>query len=178
MITKKQRWLGWLGALAITLLAVQWVDSGEAPPAAPVDQGAQLSMARAAPAAAQGDSVSAAEIRLERLRREPYPPLKSDLFRSDVPLPVRESDGYTEGGKPIRPTGPPPAPPLPFSYMGKMLEDGQTLVFLTRGDRNYVVRKGSTIDGQYRVDGIGERTMVLTYLPARAKQSLAIGSAP
>jgi len=178
VITKKQRWMGWLGALAITLLAVRWVGTGEEQPSAPAVTSGQTESTHAAAVGTQVDGTSASDIRLDRLKREPYPALKSDLFKGDLPVGLRDSDAYTEEGKPRRPLGPPPLPPLPFAYMGKMLDDGQILVFLTRGDRNYVVRKGSTIDGQYRVDDIRERSMMLTYLPARAKQSLAIGSAP
>jgi len=179
VITKKQRWWGLLGTLALTLLAVQWVDSGEAPPATPSGGSAQAD-APATVNARAGATEPVADLRLERLKREPYPALKNDLFRGDTPL--AESDDpenlIAEGGKPRRPTGPPPPTPLPFAYMGKMLDDGEIVVFLTRGDRNYVVRKGATLDGQYRVDAIHDRTMVLTYLPGKAKQSLAIGSAP
>jgi hypothetical protein len=120
-------------------------------------------------------------VRLDLLRREPYPALKSDPFKAEGEAgldPGSDSDSFEGGVGGRRSSGPPPPPPLPFTYMGKMLEDGKTVVFLTRGDRNYVVRQGATIDGQYRVDQIGARTMVLTYLPAKAKQTLAIGSAP
>lgn len=178
MITKRQRWGALLGTLALTLLAVRWVDSGEAPPAATAAESAQTD----APAANNARGAAAetvAELRLERLKREPYPALKNDLFRGDTMRAQSDDvENLAEGGKPRRPTGPPPPPPLPFAYMGKMLDDGEIVVFLTRGDRNYVVRKGATIDGQYRVDAIHDRTMVLTYLPAKAKQSLTIGSAP
>jgi hypothetical protein len=177
----KLRWWGWAGALALTLVAIQWVDSGEAPPsrdAAIVESTAPAESTREArPAGTQ--SSAASEIRLDRLQREPYPPLKSDPFRGDLALdPISGAEGIEGTGAGQRNTGPQAPPPLPFTYMGKMLEDGKTLVFLTRGDRNYVVRKGATLDGLYRVDEIGARTMELTYLPAKVKQSLAIGSAP
>jgi hypothetical protein len=65
---------------------------------------------------------------------------------------------------------------LPFAFIGKLIDDGKTIVFLTKADRNYVVRLGDTIDGTYRVDEIGEQSMTLTYLPLESKQSLAVGS--
>ncbi len=173
-----RRWWGWLAAVVLAVLAFQWVDSADAPPArGAVDLAPTEPTRGASPAGTSAPVVT--EIRLERLRREPYPPLKSDPFRGDLAFDPDSpaTDGFGGGGS-QRSAGPPPPPPVPFTYMGKMLEDGETVVFLTRGDRNYVVRKGATIDGQYRVDAIGPRTMVLTYLPARAKQSLAIGSAP
>jgi hypothetical protein len=173
----RRRW-GWLAAIVLAVLAIQWGDSADAPPA-----GDAVDLAPAQPP--RGASIAGTpapvvtEIRLDRLRREPYPPLKSDPFRGDLAFDPDSpaGDAFGSGGG-QRAAGPPPPPPVPFAYMGKMLEGGETVVFLTRGDRNYVVRKGATIDGQYRVDAIGPRTMVLTYLPAKAKQSLAIGSAP
>ena len=173
----RRRW-GWLAAIVLAVLAIQWGDSADAPPARDaVDLAPAQPPRGASPAGTPAPVVT--EIRLDRLRREPYPPLKSDPFRGDLAFDPDSpaGDAFGSGGG-QRAAGPPPPPPVPFAYMGKMLEGGETVVFLTRGDRNYVVRKGATIDGQYRVDAIGPRTMVLTYLPARAKQSLAIGSAP
>jgi hypothetical protein len=173
-----RRWWGWLAAVVLAVLAIQWVDSADAPPARDAVDLAPVHPPRGASTAGTPAPV-VTEIRLDRLRREPYPPLKSDPFRGDLAFDPDSPAGDALGsGGGQRSAGPPPPPPVPFAYMGKMLEGGETVVFLTRGDRNYVVRKGATIDGQYRVDAIGPRTMVLTYLPAKAKQSLAIGSAP
>ena len=74
---------------------------------------------------------------------------------------------------------PPPAPqtpPLPFSFMGKLIDPHTTFVFLVNGDRNHAVKAGDTIDGVYRVEEIGEETLTLAYLPLNTRQSLAIGS--
>ena len=59
--------------------------------------------------------------------------------------------------------------------MGKLIDADTTIVFLTTGDRNHSVRLGDIIDGTYRVEEIGERTMTLTYLPLDSKQPLALG---
>lgn len=177
MITRKHfRW-GLLGALALTLLAVQWVNNEEAPPSPARERASRAEPVRGA-AGAQAEATPAPELNLNRLRRERYPESKSDLFKSDLWLSTLDPADPTGSAQQERRTGPPPPPPLPFAYMGKMLEGGQTVVFLTRGDQNFVVRKGQTLDRQYRVDQISDRTMVLTYLPGRVKQSLAIGSAP
>lgn len=176
--TRRGWW--WAAALVLTVLAIRWVDSGEAPLSgdAGVSEAVVPAEAGRASTAAGAPPPVTAELHLDRLRREPYPALKSDPFKGDLAFdPAAPGEGFA-GGAGQGSSGTPPPPPVPFAYMGKMLEDGETVVFLTRGDRNYVVRKGATLDGQYRVDAIGPRTMVLTYLPAKAKQSLAIGSAP
>lgn len=176
------RWWGWAGLAVLVVLAIRWVDGGEAPPAREAAVLEPSTPPEAARATAPAPTRATAELAVDRLRREPYPALTSDPFKSDLELDSPGGEGGFGGGTGAQRAGggggSPPPPPLPFTYMGKMLEDGETVVFLTKGDRNYLARKGATLDGQYRVDAIGPRTMVLTYLPAKAKQSLAIGSAP
>lgn len=75
------------------------------------------------------------------------------------------------------PLAPPPpmAPPLPFTFIGKAAADGVWEVFLARGDKTYVVRTKTVIDGAYRVDSIAPPFMSLTYLPLNQVQQLNIG---
>ena len=70
-------------------------------------------------------------------------------------------------------TGKPTAPPLPFRYLGKMIEDGKLAVFLARGDESLSVKAGTRI-GEYRVDRITDREVVFTYLPLKTKQKLPL----
>jgi len=88
-----------------------------------------------------------------------------DLFYVDKPPPP----------KPRKPE-PPRAPPLPFTYMGKMIENGQLTIFLTRGDKPYDVHSGDVLDGEYHVDVINPPLMEMTYMPLKEKQSLNIGA--
>jgi len=74
--------------------------------------------------------------------------------------------------------GPPPkavAPRLPFTVLGKKLEDGMWQVFLSRDERILVVKTHDTIDNAYRVDEIRPPVMTLTYLPLQQRQLVAIG---
>ncbi|HEX4928035.1 MAG TPA: hypothetical protein VFV74_08560 [Burkholderiales bacterium] len=75
-------------------------------------------------------------------------------------------------GVPTPPTKP-TAPPLPFRYLGKMIEDGKLNVFLARGDESLSVRAGSRI-GEYRVDKVNDHEVVFTYLPLKTKQRLPL----
>lgn len=70
---------------------------------------------------------------------------------------------------------PPTAPPLPFQFLGKAAADGQWEVYLGRGEQTFVVRKGTQIDGAYRVDNIAPPTLTITYLPMNQVQQLHIG---
>jgi Tfp pilus assembly protein PilP len=67
----------------------------------------------------------------------------------------------------------PEAPPLPFKYLGKMVEDGKLSVFLTNGDESITVHAGERV-GDYRVDKITEAEVRFTYLPLKTKQSLPL----
>lgn len=74
-----------------------------------------------------------------------------------------------QGAKPEKPV----APPLPFRYLGKMIEDGKLKVFLARGDESLTVRAGQKL-GEYRVDRVTDAEVVFTYLPLKTKQSLPL----
>lgn len=161
-ITQKQRWVLLTGALVLTLAAVAWVSQTGQEPVA------QVELPRPAARHAAPRPGGQAAIRLDKLKRTPLEGEVADLFKSKtwyVPPP------------PPKPAPPPPpsAPPLPFTYMGKLLEDGKVTVFLARQDRNYLAREGDTIDGTYRVDEIRAPLMTLTYLPLNIKQTLQIG---
>ena len=65
----------------------------------------------------------------------------------------------------------PAAPPLPFKYVGRMLDGDKHAVFLMRGDESLSVAAGDTI-GEYRVDKVTELEISFTYLPLKTKQSL------
>ncbi len=64
-------------------------------------------------------------------------------------------------------------PPLPFAYLGKLIEDGKLAVFLSRGGESLSVAQGDTI-GEYRVDSVSETEVTFTYLPLKTKQKLPL----
>ena len=74
---------------------------------------------------------------------------------------------------------PPPAPmapPLPFAFMGSYrAEGGGSTYFLTAGDRVYDVKVGDTLDNTYSVDGVKSGQLLLTYMPLKIQQSIAVG---
>ncbi len=73
----------------------------------------------------------------------------------------------------------PTAPPLPYIYLGKKIEDGVCEVYLGRGEQSLIVREKTVIDGTWRVDKITFQpptmTMTITYLPLNQAQLLNIG---
>ena len=91
-------------------------------------------------------------------KAKPKPP----VARFDPPPPV------------IVPPPPPQAPPLPFAYLGKMIDGDMTTVFLTQKDRTHIVRLGDVIENQYKLETIDERKVTFTYLPLQQTQQLIL----
>ncbi len=73
------------------------------------------------------------------------------------------------------PPPPPTAPPLPFVFMGSYKTQGAATYFLTAGDRVYDVKIGDTLDNTYSVDGVKSGQLMLTYMPLKIQQTLAVG---
>jgi hypothetical protein len=125
------------------------------------------SQAPAAPASRIDARVRVPELDLSRLERPEEEGAKVDVFA--VPVPQEEKSTQPQG-KPARPQ----APPLPFAYLGRMLEDGKLAVFLARGAESYSVKAGDTIGGEYRVDAVTDKEVTFTYLPLKTKQRLPL----
>lgn len=82
---------------------------------------------------------------------------------------------------PPAPPAPPPAPvtpPLPFTYMGQLVEDGKPLYILARADRVITVQAGDNIDKTYRLDSVSGGVLTFVYVPLGTKQTLATGVSP
>jgi hypothetical protein len=170
----RARWLVLGIALALTLVAARLVgrEYDGPPPAAPE---ARVTSAPGTASERPGETFA---IDLDRLAARKSGEPASDPFRALSWQAVTQEEARKNAPPPPPPPPPPPqAPPLPFAYMGKLIEDGRIVVFLTQGDRNHIVRLGDTIDGTYRVDAVTEQHLSLTYLPLKQKQELAFGGA-
>jgi hypothetical protein len=160
----KKRWSLLLGLLAISSASAFWApnENGEDNQTVPAKKTAP-ERNREKP-----KNIDVSELQLDTLKRTRSPEEATDIFPGKswyVPPPPP---------KPVPP--PPPAPPpMPFVLLGKMLEDGKPLVFMSKQERNLVVREGDVIDGTYRVDSILPPVMTLTYLPLNMKQNFPIG---
>ena len=166
-----KRWRRRLGSVTFALVIVmtaaasqQDKDTGDA---------AQLTTRQSpsAPATAAGaDNVD--KLSLERLKRARMHVKKVEIFGAKswyVPPPP----------PPPVPPPPPSAPPLPFTFLGKIQEsEGKPTIFLAGENRVYLVREGETIDNTYSVDGIENGKLELTYLPLKIKQYINMGEAP
>lgn len=150
--------------------------------AAGAEQGSEdqtATVAEAKPVAQTKNNAShaadAGELDLAQLRREADAGEPGNVFTSKswyVPPPPPPPP------PPVKVVpAPPTAPPLPFTYLGRYVDSEKPVFFLVKGDRVLTVKEGDIIEGNYRVDGIVDSTLGLTYLPLNIKQTLDIGNA-
>lgn len=135
----------------------------------PVPRAASQALAVANPAAppAQAAAQDGAPVPQETAPlRERYEAQSADAFapRSWLPPPP----------PPPKPAAP-KAPPLPFKFLGKVMQEGEVMAFLGQGARTHLVRAGDTV-ADYRVDAVTATEMTLVYLPLDETQRLTFGS--
>lgn len=146
-------------AIALALAAGAGMVAGREKPAT------ELVQARSAPT----QTGAAVDIDLAKLRRAESSAPQRDPFapRSFAP-PVQRAAALPQA---------PSAPPLPFSYLGRLTQDGKTEVFVLRGEELISIAAGQKIDEAYRVDAISESSIRFTYLPLKTRQSLELAEA-
>jgi hypothetical protein len=148
-------------AIAVALLAAASLVIGREKPALEV----------VGPSSARTPNTAAApEIDLDKLRRaagadapqnDPFAP------RNFAPAP------RTQASAAATPAPPKTAPPLPFTYIGWVSQDGKTEVYVQRGEELISIAAGQKIEPDYRVDSITDSSIRFTYLPMKAHQVLA-----
>ncbi len=113
---------------------------------------------------------STGELQLAKLNRQVLPEDVKEMFANKswyVPPPPLPPPAKVEA---------PTAPPFPFVFRGKMMEEGEKVaVFLNKQGRSFIVREGDVLDKTYSVDEVNPPEMILTYLPLNIKQTIQIG---
>lgn len=179
-MTPKQRWIILGGLLSATLVAGYLIDDEPAPEKSK-RKGSVAS--KSAASSAEGRRAGAKE-RVAELAAAPL------SFPEPAPAESVDESKTEEGTKPIDPfrnkswyVAPPPpkppkptAPPLPFKYLGKLNEEGETRVFLNHQGKHIIARVGDVINGTYSVEEISGGQMTFLYQPLNEKQVLGIGS--
>jgi hypothetical protein len=123
------------------------------------------------PGAASSAAESAADLEVAKLSRPAAQSPIGDLFAMRDPAP-KKPVRRTVKAAPVQLA--PSEPPLPFTYLGQVEDDGKLAVFLAQGSENISAAQGQVINQTYRVDQIGENMVVFTYLPSGAQQFLSI----
>lgn len=177
-IDARTRKIAVFGSLALTLVAVRWVD-GE-PELQRVNAAARgAPAAEATPEQARTHAPrqdTAVALDLSRARRGASPPKANDAFgaRTWNPPPKKLTPKEIAAQREVEDLPPPPpqAPPLPFTYLGMLGDEDETTVFLVQQETSYAVKKGDVINGTYRVEEAEAGRVVLTYLPLDQRQTL------
>jgi len=93
--------------------------------------------------------------------------------RENLPSPLLERwQERTQPAEGLKPR----APPLPFTYLGTVAEDGHSTVFLHRNGIPIAVRGPGAIDDDYVVEWIDKDQLVLRYVPLNEGQILKLSA--
>ena len=183
----RPRWKVLLPLLLATVGLVAWFEwssvAEESDVASAVVRPRQAPQPRAdgAPprAGAAAESDGERELRIDRVER------KAGAAEGKGDDPFARIDWNPPAPKVPRPAAiaaaaPPPrpvAPPIPYSYFGMSIQDGRTVVFVTRQERTFLLAVGEVIENNYRVEEIRPTEVVLTYIPLNERQVMMIGTA-
>ena len=135
---------------------------------------AALALAPIAASAAEAGTAPAApspQVDLDRLKRPNNTKPSGDLFGSrswETPQRVTKA--------PPPPPPPPTAPPLPFAYVGRWQEKGQTIVVLSRDNQHYIAQAGEQLDASYVLESVDKDRLVIRYVPLGIAQTLPFAS--
>jgi hypothetical protein len=129
-----------------------------------------------------GQGTQALRVELERLARAEFPQEAGQQVTAEGGAGIFGVTSWYVPPPPPPPQPPPPppkptAPPLPFSYLGRYQESQAPVIMLVKGERIYTVSAGEVIDNIYRVEGVSNGRVELTYLPLNIKQTLDTGEA-
>lgn len=119
----------------------------------------------------------------EHLERSVIEPVQRDPF---VPvLPPQPKPAPAPAAPPALMVGPPPPPPLPSApaararFLGRMVTPaGDTLVFLSAGDKTVLAQAGDVLDDGYVVDSVTDQAVVLRYPALDVKVTLPLPPLP
>jgi hypothetical protein len=127
----------------------------------------------AASADAKGAAVAA--IDLDAMSRPVAADVKDNLFYippPPVPPPVRQAPAPTRHveAPPPKPT----APPLPFKFIGRLIDKGTTFVFVSHNGQSLNLKLGDTAADVYRVERITTSEVVFLYEPLGERQVMTL----
>jgi len=117
------------------------------------------------------------------LARAATPPAADEAPLTQARFQTQDADAFaTRSWQPPPPrpvpqiVAQPKAPPLPFRYLGKVMEEGAVVAFIAQDARTYLARKGDVLL-DYRIEDVTPAQMTFVYLPLNEKQTLTFGSA-
>jgi hypothetical protein len=144
-----------LGALGLTLLACWWVEQAEQP------SGVEMATAPAQ----VPRRTSLAQVR-------PVPVVKSQAVAPSAPLVAEEVAGVNLFGAMDIPAADAVAaavsvPVSPYTYAGRLQEDGRWTVFLTDGQQQFVLHEGDHFAEGWKVAVLDQQKVILQHAAER-----------
>lgn len=108
----------------------------------------------------------------QRPALEPLPErdAPSASLRDGDVLMLHNADGVRGGGASQAAS----VPPLPFRFIGRMVRDGVTTLFLAEANRTHAVAAGERIDGRYLVQRIEDNRIDFVHIATDTRQSLVL----
>lgn len=178
---EKRRWVVLGGALSLTLGATLWLAVNERSQDMAEAVMSEPAQPRKLLPESETSSPRGADMLRPLIESEPVDvfvgkantPVVASGERSKTMTPPVAAMPQPAAMEPVVPT----APPLPFTYTGKLIEDGAYTVFLAKQDKNIVVKPGDVLDQVWRVEDIKPPLMTFIYLPMNTKLTLQIGEA-
>jgi len=64
------------------------------------------------------------------------------------------------------------APPLPYRFIGRVYQGGETQIFIARGPKVMAVKKGDVVDGEYRIGAVSGTELAFIHLRSGNRQVL------
>lgn len=181
MNSGQRRWLLWIALL----LGAAWLAVfGDKTPTGDSDEAVAQPVERK-PGHISASTVPAPDVRAATTAgSEPRGQLLPLAARDNLirPTPASSVDvfstrNWTPPTPPMEPVPEPAptAPPVPYTYAGKMRTGSGWEVYLTRGEATYIVRQGGSLEGTYDIEKINPPNMTLKYRPLGEVQSMFIG---
>jgi hypothetical protein len=149
-----RRWI-MLGALGLTLLACWWVEQAEQP-------------------SAVANTTAATRVRARVSLAQAMPQLPAaNQAAASVALPLAEEQAgvnlFSAMEMPVADAAAPAvvAPVSPYTYAGRLQEDGRWTVFLTDGQQQYVLHEGDRFAEGWKVAVLDQQKVILQHAAER-----------
>jgi len=104
--------------------------------------------------------------------REPWPEAEPAALAAWQPAPPPQVQAVLPQSQAQPAPTPPQAPPFPYQLIGRFVQSGRVQALLGSEQRSLAVQAGDTIDGQWRVQAVGDDSLELLWLPGPLPQTL------
>jgi hypothetical protein len=136
------------------------------------------------------DEMSTAQVVPVRVRggRRPPPPdatppqltqgqrgwtaLEAEALASWSPPPPAATPAARSASAAAEAASTPRAPPFPYKWIGRLEQDGSAVALLDGPQRSLGASAGQVLDGQWRIDRVGEERVEITWLPGDERVAL------